>query len=209
MHAAVEELQQHLREIGPNAGATGREGVRAEEQHRADDIDRERVAHAGGVASDEVALQRAQLADRDADGREIAEAGVDAVDRRFARGELRDELRGLRHASLRRAIERRGRAATGDREHVGDAEVRAGQSQRWQLVGLLQVLPIPGGELGVVARGPDRPAVVLVADLAYDAGGHAEHQRARRRGETLREHGARADDRCARRRCSRQRAPRR
>ena len=95
MHASVEHLEQHLRETGTDARAARRERVGAKQQHRADDVYRQRIANAGGVAPDEVALECLELGHRDADRREIAEAGVHAVDRRVAGGELRDELRGI------------------------------------------------------------------------------------------------------------------
>ncbi len=130
MDAAVEHLEQHLRETGAHAGAAGRERIGAQQEDRADDVDGQRIADARRMAPDEIALQRAELGDRDADRREIAEAGVHAVDGRLARGELGDELRGVRHPTFGDAIEGHRHPTPRDREDVGDAQVRSGEPQR-------------------------------------------------------------------------------
>jgi hypothetical protein len=75
------------------------------------------------VASHEVALQSAQIFVRDADCREIAEAGVHAVHRVIAFGDLGDDFRGLLDLALRGAIEADRDVSAGDREDVCDGEV--------------------------------------------------------------------------------------
>src|SRR5581483_4975685 len=51
----------------------------AKEQEGADDLIGKRLADAAGVGEEEIALERLQVAPRDADARQLAEAGGDAV----------------------------------------------------------------------------------------------------------------------------------
>jgi hypothetical protein len=81
------------------------------------------------VASHQVALQSAQILVRDADCREIAEAGVHAVHRVIALGDLGDDLCGLLDLPLRGSIEADGDVTAGDGEDVGDREVVSGEAE--------------------------------------------------------------------------------
>jgi hypothetical protein len=81
------------------------------------------------VASHQVALQSAQILVRDADRREIAEAGVHAVHRVIALGDLGDDFCGLLDLPLRGSIEADGDVTAGDREDVGDREVVSGEAE--------------------------------------------------------------------------------
>src|SRR5205814_715611 len=60
-HAAVEQVQKEIDGLGSHAGPSDRERVRAQEEDRADDIVRQRLAHPGGVAPQQVQLERRQV----------------------------------------------------------------------------------------------------------------------------------------------------
>jgi len=92
MDAAVEQVEEKVDGLGPHAGPTGGERVRPQQEDRARDIDRKRIADPRGMAAQEVELQLDEVLARDPDLGERAESGVDAVDRRIAVRELGDEL---------------------------------------------------------------------------------------------------------------------
>lgn len=79
--------EQRVDEAGPHAGITpgeARDFQREDQPHYA--IVEQR-AGARGVGQDDVALQVRQLVAWDARRRELADAGIDAVDRRIAAGD--------------------------------------------------------------------------------------------------------------------------
>jgi hypothetical protein len=129
MHAAVEHVAQQIDHVGAHAGASGCERIRAKEQDGPHDIFGKRGADAHGVTSYKIALQSAQILVRDANRREIAEAGIHAVHRVVAFGDLGDDLRGLLDLTLRGAIEADGDVTACDREDVGDREVVSGEAE--------------------------------------------------------------------------------
>jgi hypothetical protein len=74
-----------------HAGETARQRGGLRRQHQPHDRRRQRRADADAMRADQVALQGGQFVLADALGRELAEAGVDAVDRVVAgRGGLHD-----------------------------------------------------------------------------------------------------------------------
>ena len=58
MHAAVEQRDQRVERLAPDAGEALREDVRAQHHRRAHGAHRQRLADAGGVAAQQVELQR-------------------------------------------------------------------------------------------------------------------------------------------------------
>jgi hypothetical protein len=74
--------------------------VQPEDEHRADDLDRERVADAGGMALDEIFLKLLDVLGADADIAELAEARRHAVDRLSALHPLFDDPAGRVHSLL-------------------------------------------------------------------------------------------------------------
>jgi hypothetical protein len=82
----IEKEKQGIDNFGTNAAEAPGEDVGAEQEHGADGRFRERIAEAAGMAADEIALQILQLGWIDADIRQLAEAGVDAIGG-FAAGE--------------------------------------------------------------------------------------------------------------------------
>src|SRR5690606_19481005 len=86
-----EHGQQRVHRIRADPGVSLGEDVDPQGQKCAGLGKRERLAHARRVAEDEVALQKAQILPGDAHLRQVAEAGVDAVDRGLARGEPVDQ----------------------------------------------------------------------------------------------------------------------
>ncbi len=84
VHAAVEQREQQLERRAPDAGEALRQDVGAQRHRRAHGADRQRLADAGGVAAQQIQLQRAERVARNRGLGERAEAGVDAVDRLVA-----------------------------------------------------------------------------------------------------------------------------
>ena len=130
MHAAIQKIEEQVDRLGPDARSPGCEGVRAQEQDRAGDVPRERVADAGRMAAQEVELQPGEIASFDPHLREIAEPGVHAVDRLVTVGELGDDLRGGADPLLGAAIEGDRDVATRDVDDVRDREALAVDAER-------------------------------------------------------------------------------
>ena len=80
--ARGEQRQQQLDRLPPNARGAGGQRVGAQQDRRAHDLGRERLADAAGVAAQQVELQPRDLVMRDRDVDEPAEAGVHPVGRR-------------------------------------------------------------------------------------------------------------------------------
>ena len=129
MHVPVEHVAQQVDDLRADAGAPRGERVRAEQQDRAHGFLGEEPADADRVTAHEIALQRAQLLVRHADGREVTEARVHPVHGVLVLGDLRDHLGGLLDLLLGRAIEAHRDVATGDGHDVGDREVVTGQAK--------------------------------------------------------------------------------
>ena len=79
----------------------------------------QRLAHAGGMAADQVQLELGQLPGRDHHGGELAEPGVDAVDRPALVQDPLDDLAVLHHPGQRRGVEGDGLASGDARQGAG------------------------------------------------------------------------------------------
>ena len=101
---AVEQLDQQLERLEPDAGEALRQHVGAQRHRRAHDRHRQRLADARGVAAQQVHLQLRQRLGGNLHFGEVAEAGVDAVGRRVAIGELVDDGARGAHARARRSV---------------------------------------------------------------------------------------------------------
>ena len=67
--------------LGAHAGSALRQARELQRHHQPHDGDRHRLADAGGVRKHDVALEGFEIGGRNADTRQFAEAGVDAIDR--------------------------------------------------------------------------------------------------------------------------------
>jgi hypothetical protein len=125
MHATVEQRQQRLERFEADARVAFGQHVGAQRHGRAHGAHRQRRVHAGGMAAQQIQLQRREIGLVDSRLGEIAEAGVDAVDRRVAAGALVDHGARRGHAIARRGRQAHGGAVIGDGEQVGDVEMIA------------------------------------------------------------------------------------
>ena len=127
-HDRRQSARQHrfdeAKRLGAHAGSALRKAAELQRHHQPHRFDGGRLADAGGVGEHDVALQLREIRGRDAHARELAEAGVDAIDRRAAIENARDRRGARRDARLMRGIERDRRAAP-DRAPVGERS-RAG-----------------------------------------------------------------------------------
>ena len=129
MDPAVDHVAEEIDDLGPDPGPAGGKGVGAEYEDRADDVFSERRPDADGMAPQEIALQRAELVVRNAHGREVAEARVDAVDRVVRLGDLCDDLRRLLDLALGGPVQPHGHVTPRDRHDVRDGEVVTGEPE--------------------------------------------------------------------------------
>ena len=81
VHPTVQQRQQVLDGRAPDAGETFRQHVRPKGHRGAHCPDRQGLVDPGGMASEQVQLERAERVARDGGLSERAEAGIDAVDR--------------------------------------------------------------------------------------------------------------------------------
>ena len=77
----VQDGNQRVHEIRTHAAGRPEQHVGAEQHQSAHDVGRKRIAHAGGVAADQVGLELVEIVRRDANVGELAESGVDPVHR--------------------------------------------------------------------------------------------------------------------------------
>jgi len=127
--APIDHVAEQVDYLGPHAGSAGCERVGSEQEDRPHDILGKGWSDTDRVAPHEIPLERAKLVVRDAHRREIAETGVDAVNRIVGASDLGDDLRGLLDLPLRRSVESDRDVAARNGDHVGDGEVVAGESQ--------------------------------------------------------------------------------
>ncbi|HEX6851539.1 MAG TPA: hypothetical protein VF139_09030 [Candidatus Polarisedimenticolaceae bacterium] len=147
--AASEHLHQRLEGLEPDPGVPSRETVGAQGEDRANDRDRQRIPHPRRVRAEEIQLQLGEAVVGDRDLREMAEAGVDAVDPRPAPGRLLHGPTRGGHPSRRRRGERRPGAA-GDGFHAFQGEGATVEKRR-------------SGEAGLAFRGPSDHAAAMLA----------------------------------------------
>jgi hypothetical protein len=81
------------------------------------------------MAPHKIPLERAELVVRNAHGRKVAEAGVDAVDGIVGSSDLGDHLRRLPDLTFCRSVEPDGDTAARDRDDVPDGQVVAGEPE--------------------------------------------------------------------------------
>ena len=83
--AAIQQIAEALGDQRPDAGESLGQHVGADQHHGADHVARQRIADAGGMRADHVALQLVEILARNADVGQQPDAGVDRVDRSVAR----------------------------------------------------------------------------------------------------------------------------
>ena len=103
MDLGIEQANKQLGELDAATAETLGEHVGAEQQHGARFGLAERLAHAAGMAADEVGLELGEMVAGDADVSQLAEAGVDAVDR-LPRGDNALDKRAARGHALARGV---------------------------------------------------------------------------------------------------------
>ncbi len=175
---AVEQLEQALEQRLAHARVAARQGVGAQQQHAAHLVLGERLAHAGGVREHQPLLQGLEVRGVDADVGEVAEAGVDAVDRLAARH---------RRSITSRAARTRPRApwssSTGRRssDHRGEAL----EVQRESVDGIAR---LPGQHIGPLPHSHSMVRRRLRGDVVDDAvdAAHFVDDAVRRRGRAAR-----------------------
>ena len=119
--AGVEDVDHRLGDERPGAAVAERERSRPQQHHRPNHFVFDRVAHAGGVGTDECDLKCTSTLGWDRDGGERAEAGGDAV-LGCALGELFDDRSGCRHALDRCGCEFDAFGSAGDGDDVADGD---------------------------------------------------------------------------------------
>ena len=156
MDAQPQELADPIDEQRSTTGVAQRQRVRAQQEHRPDDLARERAAHAGRMRDEQVLLQLPGIRRGDRRRREIPEPGRHAIDD-LARGDQPlDDVARLLHARARMDVERRVCAVARDRLHVGDRQVGPRQDDAARpFVGIRP--PLAWLEVGVTRRVSTRP----------------------------------------------------
>ena len=98
MQPYAQEVEQTLGEHRPAATEALGQRVRAQQQHRAHDFSRVRLADAHGVADEQVALECLGVGSGDAARGEVTKAGGHAVDDLVCGDELLNDGAAGRHA---------------------------------------------------------------------------------------------------------------
>ena len=101
MNACVEQGDQHLDGFFAHSAEALGEDVCAQQEHGPDFGLGKGLAQAAGMASHQIHLQVAKAVSRNANVRELAEAGIDAVDGNFFLENVLDRLAGRVHARQR------------------------------------------------------------------------------------------------------------
>ena len=83
MNFSIEEARQHLDDFSANSAEALGEDVCAQQEHGPDFGLRQRSAQSASMAPQQIHLQFRKMVARDANVRELAEAGVDAIDGDF------------------------------------------------------------------------------------------------------------------------------
>ena len=98
MNSSIEEAHQHLDDFSANSAEALGEDICAQQEHGPDFGIRQRSAQSASMAPQQIHLQFRKMVARDADVRELAEAGIDAVDGNFFFENFLDELAGCVYA---------------------------------------------------------------------------------------------------------------
>ena len=136
-HVGIEQREQGIDDVAAHTRHAMRKARGLQQQHQAHDRRCERLADAGAVRQHEVLLQLRQLVVGDARLRELAEAGVDAVDRLVARHQLAHRTHARIDALARRPSERElgvarnGPLQQGFVEPTGRDEMLHGVRRKW------------------------------------------------------------------------------
>ena len=128
-HLSVQHLDQQTRDLRPDARVATGEHVGAEQHHRADDLDGQRLTDADETRQDEIARELPRLVRLDTDARERAKAGIYAVDGRLVAGDGlgNPALADLHTLDDLGGVQRDGRMLAGDGYDVLDSERVAGK----------------------------------------------------------------------------------
>ena len=122
-----QHLEQALDDDRPAAAVAQGQGVGPEQEHRPDDLDRERRPNSRGVAHQQVLLEPRGIGRGDEGGGQVAEAGGHAVDHLALGDEPFDHVAGFLDAGPGVAVELDRGAVAGDGLDIGDRQVRPGQ----------------------------------------------------------------------------------
>ena len=83
---------QCVQQFGRHAGKTLSQGLNSQRKRQPDNAQRQKSPHGDRVAAEQILLQRQYLAFGDALVRELAETGVDAINRLIAREPLDEHI---------------------------------------------------------------------------------------------------------------------
>ncbi len=125
MHAAIQQGNERVERLDPNTGKSLGEHVRAKRHGGADGAHGQRRVDAGGMAAQEIDLQRRQIVVGDPRLCERSESCVDSVDRLVAVGPPIDDAARVEHTGARAGRERHFRALVGDLQQVGNRQMLA------------------------------------------------------------------------------------
>jgi hypothetical protein len=122
MNTGAQELEQPFDDVRTAAAVTLRKRRRAQQQHRAHDLARVRLADADGMTYQQVVLKLLGVRGRDPPRREVAESGGDAVNDLAISNDAIDVIVSLHHS--RPGVVREGDASFTARYglDVGDGE---------------------------------------------------------------------------------------
>jgi hypothetical protein len=113
------------------------EGVGPEQEHRPDDVSRQRIADSNGVREQQVLLQPRGLRRLDERGGQVPEAGRHSVDDLAGRNEPFYDLASLGHAGSRFVAQADSPPAAGHGLDIRDREIRSGEHDLGLLAGRL------------------------------------------------------------------------
>jgi len=167
--AGVEQRQRLLQQLEPHTGEAEREVVDAQRERQPARRERQRLADAGGVAEQQVGLQRRQLVVGDAHAGELPEAGVDAVHRAAGGDRVLHDLAARAHALHRGRRQRRLGAGTAQLHEGREREVRFAKSDRGH-----------GANLAAPAKAGKRRRIAAQLDADSSASGGALGTRKKR-----------------------------
>ncbi len=124
---AAEEVEEAIDDQRPAAAVAEGEGVRAEQEHRPDDLAREGRPDAGGVAHQDVLLEPGRIRRRDEGRGQVAEPGRHAVHDGSLGDERFDDVARLLHPPAGIVVELDPGTVARDQLDLGDRQVGAGQ----------------------------------------------------------------------------------
>jgi hypothetical protein len=125
MHAAIQELDEQLERVQPDAREPLGQHVGSQRHGCADDRHRQRVADAGGMTAEQIGLQLGERLGRNFHLGKVAEAGVDAVGRLVSMREFVDQRAGGTDARAGCVSDMHRRRVVGDGEHLLERQAGA------------------------------------------------------------------------------------